>query len=147
MKRLLLLGLLLFATSATFSTELILPILKVYDGDTIKTQMPLPAPLNKIGIRVFGIDTPEMGGRAKCNTERELALKAKAVVEKLALSHSYMIVTNFEWDKFGGRIVGTVHIGDANVAPTLLEAGLAYPYFGEKKNKYRWCPESSENPQ
>lgn len=139
---------LLMVSSAVFADEMLLPIVSVYDGDTIKTYAPMPMPLSKISVRIRGIDTPENPaksylstgklGRARCKKEAELALRAKAVVNDIAKGASYMVVSNYKWGKFGGRIVGTVTINDINIADVLIKEGLAVEYNGEKKSK-DWC--------
>lgn len=132
---------------------MLLPIDEVYDGDTIKTHISerrLPAPLNKISIRILGIDTPENPaksylttgklGRASCVKEAELALKAKAAVVDL-IKHTgstKMKVENFKWGKFGGRVVGSVKIAGVDVAQHLILRGLAVQYDGGTKTK-DWC--------
>jgi len=138
----------LLVSSNVTAESLLLPIVDVYDGDTIKTYTPLPVPLNKISIRLFGIDTPESPaasyavtgklGRAKCIKEAELALKAKAVVKDLADGAPYMKVANYKWDKYGGRIVGKVYIEGIDVADKLIQMELAVEYYGGKKTK-DWC--------
>lgn len=136
--------------SVAFS-YMLMPIDSVYDGDTIKTHVSetrLPAPLNKVSIRILGIDTPELPaksykvtgklGRADCVQEAELALAAKAFVEWIASGHTKMKVDNFKWGKYGGRIVGDVKINGVDVAESLIEAEFAVPYFGGTKTM-DWC--------
>lgn len=129
-----------------------LPIVEVYDGDTIKTHMHwyLPEPLDKVSIRIRGVDTPEMPaksylktgklGRAKCVKEAELALEAKAAVQQLlhVPKYDYMMITNYEWGKYGGRIVGDVEIHGTDVREMLLNDGYAVEYDGGKKT-HDWC--------
>lgn len=129
---------------------MLLPIMEVYDGDTIKSDMSsrLPEPLGKVSVRVRGVDTPELPaksyhetgklGRADCIKEAELALEAKEFVEWIAQGHTKMKVDNFEWGKYGGRIVGDVKINGVDVAESLIEAEFAVPYDGGKKTK-DWC--------
>ncbi len=129
---------------------MMLPIVEVYDGDTIKTDMSsrLPAPLGKVSVRIYGIDTPEKPaasyyktgklGRAGCIKEAELALQAKKFVEMIVIGYRKMKVDDFKWGKYGGRIVGKVKIGGVDVAEALINEGLAVPYFGGKKIK-NWC--------
>ncbi|MGI0075875.1 MAG: thermonuclease family protein [Nitrosopumilaceae archaeon] len=129
--------------------HLLLPIVSVYDGDTIKTKFPLPFPLDDMEIRILGIDTPEMPaesylttgklGRAKCKKEAELAITAKNTVKDLAKQHdNTMIVKNYFWDKYGSRINGDVYFGNVKVAEQLLKLNMAVPYFGGTKTK-NWC--------
>lgn len=124
---------------AQASSYMLLPIVEVYDGDTIKSHMNrLPEPLDKISIRLNGIDTPEMGWRAACTKEDTLAQKAKQFVVDLIGDSSTMKVENFKWDKYGGRILGDVRINGKNVAEELINAGLAIPYNGGAKT-HDWC--------
>jgi len=128
---------------------MLLPIVEIHDGDTIKSNLKaLPEPLNHIEIRIRGIDTPEMPApsykttgkldRAKCVKEAELALKARDFVITLANGTTKMKVTNFDYDKFGGRIDADVTINSKDVKTELLKAGLAVPYFGVGQ-KSDWC--------
>lgn len=152
MKKILLLVLLAFSvcTAAdTTQTYMLLPIVEVHDGDTIKTDLSwrLPAPLNLINIRVRGIDTPEMPAdsyattgklnRAKCVKEAELALQARAFVIKIAEGQTRMKVSNFGWDKYA-RIDADVSIGGKDIGTELIKAGFAVPYDGGTK-VHDWC--------
>lgn len=145
------LALLLVLLSTPVSAYMLLPIDEVYDGDTIKTHVSerkLPAPLNRLSIRIKGIDTPELPaksyfttgklGRAACIKEAELALKAKEFVIFMAIGSSKMKVDNFKWGKYGSRIVADVKIGGVDIASALIVEGLAVPYDGGTKTK-NWC--------
>jgi endonuclease YncB( thermonuclease family) len=139
-----------FALFISFNTfaGMTLPIVRIYDGDTIISYMPLPEKLSKVSIRVYGIDTPESPaksykstgklGRAKCRKEADMALQATSVVEGIAKGADYMIVEDYKWGKFGGRIVGKVTINGVDIADELIQQNLAVPYFGKKKSK-DWC--------
>ena len=141
----------LFATTSYASEYMLLPIDSIYDGDTIKTHVSprrIPSPLNKMSVRIRGIDTPELPaksyattgklGRSKCVAEAEKALVARDFVKRLAARSVVMKVSNFKWGKFGGRIVADVKINGKNVATELIQRGYAQPYFGGKKT-YNWC--------
>ncbi len=143
--------LLMLISFNTVANDFYMPIKSVYDGDTIKTyfnELKLPAPLNQVSVRIYGIDTPESPaksyattgklGRAKCVKEAELALKAKARVIEIIGDERSMTLSNFKWGKYGGRIVATVHIKCVNIAETLIKEGLAVEYFGKGKKK-DWC--------
>ena len=123
---------------ANAQTYMLLPIVGIVDGDTITTDIGrLPIPLNRVKIRIKGMDTPEKNHLAKCPEEKELGLKAKAFLEEMAKGHTRMKVENYEWDKWGGRIAADVKIGGKSVKDALLEAGLAKPYDGGTKPN--WC--------
>lgn len=140
--------LLLSGTVAADPARLLLPIVEIYDGDTIKTEISLPYPLNKISIRLRGVDTPEKPaasfattgklGRAKCVKEAEQAILAQSLVEILAEGTEIMYVSDYEWGKYGSRIVGDIEINGVDVATMLLDQGLAVPYEGGKKT-HDWC--------
>ena len=127
---------------------LLLPIIIVYDGDTIETTLSLPVPLDRVSIRLLGIDTPEYPaesytttgklGRASCVKEAELAIQAKQAIIDLAKSTSVMVVTNYSYDKYGGRILGNVKINNVDVSQYLIDKHLAVPYFGGTK-LHNWC--------
>jgi small subunit ribosomal protein S1 len=59
-------------------------ILKVSDGDTIVIAAPfLPQPLKpQLAVRIFGVDTPEKGFRAKCESENQRGLAASEFTKK-----------------------------------------------------------------
>lgn len=118
-------------------------IVDVYDGDTIKTEVPLPPPLNKISIRIAGIDTPERKHRAKCENERVKAEEAKKFLQGIvSASDGIMYVANFKWGKYGGRIVGDVYIAGIDIKKAMIDNGYAIPYDGGTKLN-PWCARHS----
>lgn len=121
------------------ASELLMPIRGVTDGDTIKTVVTLPCPLCEVSIRINGIDTPESTKRlAMCEKERLLGIEATEFLRRLVAQHTLMVVTNAEWDKYGGRILGTVYVNGINLGQAMIDAGLAKPYFGSGP-KPNWC--------
>jgi endonuclease YncB( thermonuclease family) len=150
MKNILVAILFLFSTVALAQDYMLLPIVEVHDGDTIKTDLTwrLPAPLNEMSIRVYGIDTPEMPAasyattgklsRAKCDKEALLALKARDRVKEIVGTNTRMKVTDFMWGKYAGRIVANVSVGGVDIAKTLISEGLAVEYYGVGA-KQDWC--------
>jgi len=147
---------LLFLYSITLSAQdLIVPVIKVTDGDTTEIRLTLPEPLDKVSVRTYGIDTPEIPAasyyttgklnRADCVKEAEMGLAAKAMVQALVDNYGGMLLLKgFSWDKYGGRIDADVYVLDVQtgvetyVANRLIDAGLAVPYFGGTKN-HDWC--------
>ena len=114
-------------------------ILRVSDGDTIVISAPyLPAPLKpQLAVRIFGVDTPEKGHRAQCDSERVLGEKASAWTKDLVKSGRQFQVTLYGWDKFGGRVLGDILVDGNSVRQGLIAAGLAREYYGDKKKS--WC--------
>jgi len=135
---------------AQAQSYMLLPIVSVYDGDTIKTDLAwrIPTPLNKVSVRIYGIDTPEMPAksyvitgklnRAKCDKEAVAALFVKARVIEIIGSNTKMRVSEYKWGKYGGRIIADVSVGGINIAETLLNEGLAVEYYGSG-TKHDWC--------
>ena len=111
----------------------------VHDGDTFEVIVPdLPAPLQRVGIRVRGIDTPEMGGWAKCMIEHIKANQAREFTVAF-LGYGQLQLEDLAWDKYGGRIDATVKVDGRDLAPALIAAGLGHPFNGEGK-RAGWCP-------
>jgi endonuclease YncB( thermonuclease family) len=72
-------------------------ITRVIDGDTVAFRAPfLPAPLKpELSIRVFGVDTPEKGHRAQCESENARG-QAAPLSLKMQL-HRPPSVRSFSW--------------------------------------------------
>lgn len=126
----------LFSFCSVAQTELI--VLKdVVDGDTIRAEIiGFPEPLNRVSIRILGIDTPEMKG--KCEKEKKNARLAKKFIEdQLKITH-VVSFDGLKWDKYGGRILANVFFDGYNLSELLIQNGYAIPYHGEKKT-HDWC--------
>jgi micrococcal nuclease len=114
-------------------------IIRVSDGDTIVIAAPyLPQPLKpQLSVRIYGVDTPEKGGRAGCPQEAAAAEKASAWTKELVKNGRHIQVTLYGWDKFGGRVLGDILVDGISVRQGLIAAGLAREYYGDKKKS--WC--------
>lgn len=114
-------------------------ILRVSDGDTVVIAATfLPAPLKpELAIRIFGVDTPEKGFRAKCPAEDQRGQAASAFTKKWVESSKSRQVTLYSWDKFGGRVLGDIILDGKSLRAGLIANGFAREYFGEAKGS--WC--------
>lgn len=114
-------------------------IIKVNDGDTIVIAAPfLPAPLKpQLAVRIFGVDTPEKGFRAKCESENQRGLAATEFTKKLVGASQKRQVILYDWDKFGGRVLGDMILDGKSLRQQLIANGFAREYFGEAKQS--WC--------
>jgi endonuclease YncB( thermonuclease family) len=114
-------------------------IIKVSDGDTIVISAPfLPAPLKpQLAVRIFGVDTPEKGFRAKCESENQRGLAASEFTKKLVNASQTRQVIIYDWDKFGGRVLGDMILDGKSLRQQLIANGFAREYFGEAKQS--WC--------
>ena len=147
---------LLFNISVAYTQDLILPVINVYDADTIETRIPLPEPLDVVYVRLLGIDSPEVPaasyivtgklGRAKCNKEAKLALNARDFVRNYVISNNnIMYVRDYKYGSYARRIVADVFIKDIitsefiRLADLLLQQGYAVPYNGKHKRSFDWC--------
>lgn len=115
------------------------PITRVLDGDTVAFSAPfLPAPLKQeLSIRVYGVDTPEKGFRAKCPQEDQRGQAASQFTKNAVASAKVRKVVIMDWDKFGGRVLGDVVLDGRSLRELLIANGFARPYFGEAKGS--WC--------
>lgn len=115
------------------------PVTRVIDGDTVAFKADfLPDPLKKeLSIRVYGVDTPEKGHRAKCEKENQMGQEATKFTFNLLKNAKNTKVVLMDWDKYGGRVLGDILIDDKSLRNLLIEKGYARPYFGEAKQS--WC--------
>ena len=142
-KSLLVAGSLLLSSMVSANCELSIDrVLKVYDGDTIHAKLKsscgeLPDVFGKkMGIRVFGIDTPEIRG-SKCRQEKILATEAKMLLKRTLLNADKVELVDVRKGKYF-RLVADVLVDGVSVTYYLFEEGLAVPYFGGTKTM-DWC--------
>jgi endonuclease YncB( thermonuclease family) len=114
-------------------------IIRVIDGDTVVISAPfLPAPLKpELAIRIFGVDTPEKGFRAKCSSEDARGQAATKFTKDAVDQAQKRQVIFYDWDKFGGRVLGDIILNDQSLRTMLIKNGFAREYYGEAKQS--WC--------
>jgi endonuclease YncB( thermonuclease family) len=118
-------------------------ILRVTDGDTVVIAAPfLPKPLKpELAVRVFGVDTPEKGFRAQCESEKQRGEAASAftknAITAAAAQGGKFQATLYGWDKFGGRVLGDILINGQSLRAGLIANGFAREYYGDAKQS--WC--------
>jgi endonuclease YncB( thermonuclease family) len=108
---------------------------RVVDGDTVdvRARIWLGQSLS-IRVRIDGVDTPEM--RSDCADERRLALAARDFLARRLLNREITLL-RVVYDKFGGRVRADISDANGDIAKALLDAGLARPYHGERREP--WC--------
>jgi len=113
-------------------------VLKNYDGDTLTVTIPGVHPLlgKSVSVRVAGIDTPELRGKARC--EKEAARAARNLVHSLIRGAKNVELRNVARDKYF-RILAEVYVDGKSVGQTLLKNRLAYSYDGGTKLHPNWC--------
>jgi endonuclease YncB( thermonuclease family) len=118
-------------------------ILRITDGDTVVIAAPfLPKPLKpELAVRVFGVDTPEKGFRAQCESEKQRGEAASAftknAIATAAATGGKFQATLYGWDKFGGRVLGDILVNGQSLRAALIANGYAREYYGEAKQS--WC--------
>lgn len=114
-------------------------IIRAIDGDTIVITAPyLPAPLKpELGVRIFGVDTPEKSFRAKCESEKVRGEQASVFVKDLIAGTKKHQVVLYDWDKFGGRVLGDILLDGMSLRDLLIKNSFARAYFGDAKQS--WC--------
>jgi micrococcal nuclease len=140
---LLLVPLLAFAQKTPKGVTYDAQILRITDGDTVVIAAPfLPPPLKpELAIRVFGVDTPEKGFRAQCESEKQRGEAASAftknAISQASASGGKFQVTMYGWDKFGGRVLGDILVNGQSLRAALIANGFAREYYGDAKQS--WC--------
>lgn len=112
---------------------------RLIDGDTIAFQADwLPKPLKpELSIRVYGVDTPEKGFRAKCESEKVRGEAASAFTKAQVKAAKKTQIALMDWDKYGGRVLGDVLLDGKSLRQMLITQGYAREYFGDAKQS--WC--------
>ena len=113
-------------------------IIRVSDGDTIVISAPFLHESLKpeLTIRIFEVDTPEKGARAKCENEKRLGKEAFAFTKKAVAStqkHKYVL---YGWDN-DGRVLGDVILDGVSLRSELIKNGFATEYYSDEKQS--WC--------
>ena len=131
-------------------TDIYAEYVRNYDGDTVTVNLVDLQDIDmdetyavlwkKIGIRVAGIDTPEI--RTRCAAEKVLGKEAKVFVKNVLKDAEYISLRNIKRGKYF-RIVADIIINpgtpdETNLKDILLDSGLAVAYDGGKKTK-NWC--------
>ena len=120
----------------SFGHVMVDAIVGVYDGDTIRVRIENWPPIigESIGVRVNGVDTPEI--RGKCPAEKSLAREARAVTRTAVSSARQVELRNLRRDKYF-RLLADVCVDGKALSDLLMANGLGHPYEGGTKGS--WC--------
>lgn len=123
--------------NTTYGDVVINEVTSVYDGDTFRANIESFHPVigKRIGIRVSGVDTPEMKG--KCKKEKKLARRAKQFTVSFLRNAKTIELKNIKRGKYF-RIVADVYADGKNLSESLISNKLGVKYYGGKKSK-NWC--------
>lgn len=109
--------------------------LHVYDGDTFS--------IGSERYRIAGIDAPEIGGRAKCQSERDLGEVARAALRRW-MGRSYNLepaksrTGRVIHEKYGRTLVKVTLKDGSSATDRLISKGFAVPYAG-RGSRMDWC--------
>ena len=122
-----------YAEKPKYKDVLVYNVTKVYDGDTITVNISgYPDILGKkIGIRINGIDTPEI--RDKDPIIKAFAKTVRDYLRKKVDNAKRIELKNIDRGKYF-RIVADVYLDGVSVKADLIERGYAKPYDGGTKN-------------
>ena len=122
----------------SFGHVLVDSIVGVYDGDTIRVRIEDWPPIvgEAIGVRVNGVDTPEI--RGKCPEEKALARQARSFTRSAVTNAKSVELRNLRRDKYF-RLLADVCVDGLALSDLLMANGLAYRYEGGRKES--WCGE------
>jgi endonuclease YncB( thermonuclease family) len=105
----------------------------VVDGDTFHITFLLHSKPITMKLRLQGVDTPEIHG--KTDLEKEAAIKIKNDLEK-RLRGKFVCCQLHKWDKYGGRIVGTLQFKNIDLSNYLISKKYGKKYEGSKKDEW-----------
>ena len=119
------------AAKKTYGSVIVSEVSSIYDGDTFTVNIedwPQVAG-DRISVRIWGIDTPEM--RGKCEQEKQLARKAKQHTVTMLRGANTIELVNLRRDKYF-RLLSEVSVDGKDLGYSLIQNGLARPYDGGK---------------
>jgi micrococcal nuclease len=139
-----------FLFVATFSSPALARpehVTAVHDGDTFSIAAKwgpykLPFTVRLLATK-GGIDTPEIGSRARCDAENESAIRARDFTKTMIdESHGLVWLRRVRHDKYGGRIDANAMVRIkgklVSLGDSLVSAGLAVVYDGVGM-RTEWC--------
>lgn len=128
-------------------------VLRVIDGDTVEVEVSVwPDDYKRVSVRVAGVNAPELHPRMGCGAmppgAAQDACKARAACESSAaqrardftrqfLAAGPVALDNVAPDKYAGRVLGDLYVGEQSLAGALIDSGHAVIYDGG--GRHAWC--------
>lgn len=107
----------------------------VTDGDSFTVELPdWPEYLGRsIGVRISGIDTPEI--RTRNMRERAAAIAARSFLQSILQGAKSITLHHIKRDKYF-RLLASVEVDGIDLAVRLIQAGHARRYVGGKRQAW-----------
>ena len=113
-------------------------VVRVIDGDTVEVDVMLwPGLIQRIKLRLAGVNTPEKRGRGVSLCEKVAAKRATDFTRRFVRHVAQVIVSEVRLGKYAGRALGKISVNGRDLGEALLAAGLARPYSGGRRRA--WC--------
>lgn len=112
-------------------------VIKVYDGDSITVASKLPykkSPMYRFSVRLNGIDSPELKGVSKKETQMAIISRDKLAEKCL---NKQVTLTEIKREKYG-RVLADVYCDGQSLNDWMIEQRLAVKYDGGTKEKINW---------
>ncbi len=121
----------LYSGQKNYGDAVVSEVIRVYDGDTFTVDLKdYPDIIGKsIGIRIAGIDTPEI--RSKTSRLKEKAYAARDFLRELLNKAEKIVLKNMRRGKYFRIVADVILNGNVNVAQELINKKLARPYDGK----------------
>lgn len=132
-------------------------VVSVYDGDTCTILIPYGSSFMKYNLRIIGVDAPEIRARRDkkkdgerspeeiqqldelVTLERRAAINVRDIVKEMICDKEVNVVIE-RHDKYGGRLLGTIHLpkgyGEKTLKDYLLQHRMAKEYYGKAKEPW-----------
>lgn len=124
-----------YSKPTEYGDVLVSKLVDVHDGDTFFIEQPNWPPIigHHIGVRVLGIDTPEL--HDKDLQVKAAAIKARAYARKVLESAKEIRLLNLKRDKYF-RILADVSVDGKDFGKMMLDGGFAKKYDGGTKDVF-----------
>ena len=106
---------------------------RVHDGDTLRATIDGRSE----PVRLLGIDTPEIGDKARCPAEQAKAVAARDRLRALVAAAGDRRLCTAGRDRYD-RVLASLLLDGQDASERLIAEGLGRPYDGGRREG--WCP-------
>lgn len=99
-------------------------VLRVVDGDTFDALVDVGFGMHYKGrFRLYGVDTPEIGGHASCEAEKKHGEQARIFTDALLFCKDFSIVT-YKTGSFGRWLCDVIFADGTSLKQRLVESDM-----------------------